>query len=144
MRVWLYRWPNGDCSVVWARNRLDALDVLDEEGAAVMRNLIPLPPGRVSLRLEDDGELGLEGFGEYMTEIVDQQYPYLEAVRMRENEESVTPEEWAEAVKKERERVRDEIEEAGTPEGRRIQKSMGMAGPLADRYVLEGHKGPLQ
>jgi hypothetical protein len=32
MPLFLCRWPNGDCSVLWARNKEDAVEVLDQVG----------------------------------------------------------------------------------------------------------------
>lgn len=34
MPLYLCRWPNGDCSVVWARNKQDAIAELDQVGNA--------------------------------------------------------------------------------------------------------------
>lgn len=42
MSAWLYRWENGDCSIVWATTRIAAIEILDEVGEAQSRYLIPL------------------------------------------------------------------------------------------------------
>ena len=34
MPLFLCRWPNGDCSVVWASNKEDAIVELDQVGKA--------------------------------------------------------------------------------------------------------------
>jgi hypothetical protein len=82
MRVWLYRWPNGDSSVVWANNRTEAALVLDEFDAANPEALIPLPPGAIDLPLCDDGELDLGQITERVERIIAEQYPVLEEVKL--------------------------------------------------------------
>jgi hypothetical protein len=47
MPLYLCRWPNGDCSVVWARNREDAIGELDQVGNAKGYPLIPFRQNRL-------------------------------------------------------------------------------------------------
>ncbi len=42
MPLYLCRWPNGDCSIVWARNKDEAVIELDQVGNAEGCPLIPL------------------------------------------------------------------------------------------------------
>ena len=64
MPLFLCRWPNGDCSVVLARSKRDALIKLDEVDNAEGCPLVRLDDFQVHFHLTDDGELTLEGFGE--------------------------------------------------------------------------------
>jgi hypothetical protein len=47
MPLYLCRWPNGDCSVVWARNKEDAIVELDQVGNAEGCPLIPFRQNRL-------------------------------------------------------------------------------------------------
>jgi len=146
MKAWLYRWPNGDCSIVWAQNRIDALDVLDEVGPAEMRDLIPLQQGAVHFALVDDGELERESWSESLSDKIVEAYPVIEALRAKVFDErgSCEPDQtdMSIAVNAERERLKDQpTEPAKTERGRFLQKAMGMSGPLADHHVLVNTEG---
>ena len=64
MPLYLCRWPNGDCSVVWARTKEDAIVELDQVGNAEGCSLIPLRQFQVHLTVTDDGKLALESLSE--------------------------------------------------------------------------------
>lgn len=64
MPVYVYRWPNGDCSVVLAQNEQDAIIKLDEVADADACPIARLEGFQAHFRLTDDGELALESFGE--------------------------------------------------------------------------------
>ena len=64
MPLFLCRWSNGDCSVVWARTKEDAMIELDQianpEGCPITR----VQTFQMHFTLTDRGELALDGFGE--------------------------------------------------------------------------------
>ncbi len=69
MPLFLCRWPNGDCSVVWASNEENA------EACPIVR----LPAFQAHFVLTDRGELTLEALGEGAgQEIVSRAYPLLD------------------------------------------------------------------
>jgi hypothetical protein len=79
--LYLYRWPNGEFSVVKADNRREALIELDEWAGADPAWLIPISTWMVDFRLNDQGEIELAQFGEETADFVwDRCYPELEAV----------------------------------------------------------------
>ena len=53
------RWPNGDFSVVSAKDKVEAVMLLDEEGDADMCDIHPLPNFMAHFTLGDDGFLEL-------------------------------------------------------------------------------------
>lgn len=83
MPLYLCRWPNGDVSVVMARNKTDAIIQLDEFDNAEYAEILRLNEFLVDFRLNDEGRLELAGIGEG-TEIaiVDAAFPDLEATLM--------------------------------------------------------------
>ena len=64
MPMYLCRWPNGDCSAVWARDEQDATLKLDEVGDAEGYAISRLPEFQVHFRLTDEGNLELDDFGD--------------------------------------------------------------------------------
>src|SRR5260370_40108327 len=77
MRVYLCRWPNGDCSIVSARNKDDGIWKLDETGAAAPEYLRVLHSCLIDLKLTDDGQLELERMGDDTMDAIDTAYPIL-------------------------------------------------------------------
>jgi hypothetical protein len=78
----LYRWPNGDCSIVLARNEADAIAHLDERGNADGCPITPLRELQVHFTLTDRCCLAFEGFSEATeSAIVAFCYPDLESAR---------------------------------------------------------------
>src|SRR5215470_2524226 len=126
MPLYLCRWPNGDCSVVWARNKQDAIVELDQVGNAEGCPLIPLREFQVHFRLTDEGKLEFESFGEGTSELLFAlAYPVLERAldevygEMDRNQEVFTPEQQARiqaAIEQERERVWVKFEDVAEPE----------------------------
>ena len=150
MPLYLCRWPNGDCSVVWARTKEDALVELDQVGNAEGCPLIPLHEFQVHFRLSDEGKLEFESLGEGTSEaLFALAYPVLEQTldevdgEMDRNQEAFTPEQQARiqaAIEQERQRVRVKVADIAEPEtemGRDIQKQTGMASPLVNRIVQQ-------
>ena len=80
MPVFLCRWPNGDVSIVSARNRDDAIVALDEFDNADDAEISQLKEQfLVDFRLSDDGQLELNQFGESTEgEIMEAAFPELE------------------------------------------------------------------
>ena len=64
MPVYVCRWPNGDFSVVQARDKKVAIIKLDELDNAEGCPLIRLDECQIHFRLTDEGQLELQSFGE--------------------------------------------------------------------------------
>jgi len=107
MPVFLCRWPNGDCSIVSARNKDDAIFALDEVGSARPEWLRPIRHFMVHFQLTDDGELGIESFGRNTDDDICKAYPALVDTMGRLHEGEATTAEVQVAVRIERERVKD-------------------------------------
>jgi hypothetical protein len=144
--LYLCRWPNGDFSIVKAASKREALVELDEWAGAEADWLVPLETFMVDFRLDDEGHLELNEFGEETNNFIREHcYPELEAVLASAAIKS-DPGEYSpvdkEIIKKavERERTRlwnggTEGAQAKTELGKRIQESMRTTGPVADHYV---------
>lgn len=150
MSLYLCRWPNGDCSVVWARNKEDAIVELDQVGNAEGCPVTQLHQFQVHFRLTDDGKLAFESLSdETSAAIFHFAYPLLEKTLSEVygegdiNQETFTPEQQARiqaAVEQEGERVRvasKNIAEPETEMGHDIKKQTGMATPLINRIVRQ-------
>ena len=150
MPLYLCRWPNGDCSVVWARNKEDAIVELDQVGNAEGCPLIPLREFQVHFRLTDEGKLEFESLGEGTSEqLFALAYPVLEQTlrelygEMEGNQEAFTPKQQARiqaAIEQERRRVRVKPKDMAEPEtemGHDIKKQTGMPSPLINRIVQQ-------
>ena len=78
--VYLCRWPNGDFSLVTADTRREALVELDEWDAAHPCQLFPIESCMVDFKLNDQGEIELNQFGEDTEELIwEISYPKLYA-----------------------------------------------------------------
>jgi len=64
MPLYLCRWPNGDCSVVCAANKGEAVEILDEVDNAECCSVMALRDFMVHFRMSDEGEIQSEVFGE--------------------------------------------------------------------------------
>jgi hypothetical protein len=64
MAIYLCRWPNGDFSIVSARTKRDAIEMLDEWGNAEQAFLARMPDCMFDFRLDDDGQIELADMGE--------------------------------------------------------------------------------
>ena len=64
MPLLLCRWSNGDCFVVWARNKENAIVVLDQVANPEGCPITQVQTCQVHFTLTDRGELVLDGFGE--------------------------------------------------------------------------------
>jgi hypothetical protein len=144
MPLYFCRWPNGDCSFVFAANKGEAIECLDEVGNAEGCPLIPIHEFMAHFRLTDTGEVEVEEFGEVTEDaLFEKAYPILdEAVLNAPRDEqtgALTPEGMEivkAAVVKERERVKaKKVAEPDTELGREIKRSADAPARLVDRIV---------
>ena len=153
MPIHLCRWPNGDCSFVFAANKGEAIECLDEVGNAEGCPLTPIPEFMAHFRLADTGEVEFEEFGE-VTEyaLFEKAYPILaEAVlKAPRNAQTgaLTPEGMEavrSAVAKERARVRKKkAPEPETMLGREIKKNADAPTRLVNRIIRQAAKKGLE
>jgi hypothetical protein len=134
MPIFICRWPNGDVSMLSARNKDDAIEALDEFGNADNAYISQLKEQfLVDFRLTDDGHLELNQFGEStLDEIMEKAFPELE--RMKSDDPAII----SQAVELERTRLsgkKKKTKEAKTGIGQRLQKQFGAAAVVADRAV---------
>lgn len=151
MPLFLCRWPNGDCSVVSARNKDDAIVELDQVGNAEGCPLVRIRTFQLHFALTERGELALEGFGENTREeIVSSGYPLLDKALQDaygdegyDGYDSMPPDRRAAiAHAVERERGRIELDETQTREplteiGRDVKSQTDLPTVLADRLVRQ-------
>src|SRR5215469_5727303 len=141
MAVYLCRWPNGEFSVVSARTKDDAIELLDEWGNAEQASLTRMSECMFDFRLRDDGQIELAGIGEATEEyIMETCYPELQkALNAAEGDDSdVSQRQIREAVERERTRLWDNqpaAKPAATELGREIQKQLGAPSVFVDRIV---------
>ncbi|MGC2661212.1 MAG: hypothetical protein WA324_24940 [Bryobacteraceae bacterium] len=144
--LYLCRWPNGEFSVVKADSKRDALVQLDEWAGAEAEWLVPLETFMADFRLDDDGQIELNSFGEETRDFIRTHcYPELDAVLTSPALTSAGEEHSAaqkkmirEAVERERTRLwhlQPKGPDAKTEFGKDLQKSMGTTGVVADHYV---------
>jgi len=144
MPLYLCRWPNGDCSVVWASTKGAAVELLDEIANAEGCPLTPIQDFMVNFRLTDEGRLQLEGFGEATEDaIFHTAYPILNEAMLNAPAHEETGDLTAggialvqEAVAQERKRVRPKkVKEPQTELGRKIKRETDMPTGLVDRQI---------
>jgi hypothetical protein len=68
--LYLYRWPNAECSMVKAGNRGEAASHLQEWAEVDPALLLPVDPCMIDFRLNDWGELELATLGEETWEFI--------------------------------------------------------------------------
>jgi hypothetical protein len=84
MAIYLCRWPNGEFSIVNAKTKSDAVELLDEWGNAEQASLTRMADCMFDFRLSDDGEIELANVGESTQEsIMETGYPELGLSRSR-------------------------------------------------------------
>lgn len=148
MPLYLCRWPNGEISIVHARNRADALYLLDEEDNAEGCPIVKLADFMVHFSIGDEGNLRLKGFGEGVKDtILEVAYPLVDAALSRAVRESagddLTKNGKAlvrDAVRKERVRVRARTVSPKTERGRRMREEFDMPSQVVDRLVRDQAK----
>jgi len=148
MAIYLCRWPNGEFSIVNAKTKGDAIEMLDEWGNAEQASLTRMTHCMFDFRLGDDGEIELADIGESTrAHIMETCYPELnKAFGTAESDETGLGhsakgrEQSRGAVKLERTRLWDNqppAKEAETELGRQIQKQIGAASVVVNRIVQE-------
>jgi hypothetical protein len=141
MPLFLCRWPNGDCSVVLARGKADAIEQLDEVGNAEGCPVVELSAAQLHFALTDDGRLVLDGLGEDTErDIFEFCYPELSAAL-------AAGKDVVDAVQRERNRVRDDesaTEAPATELGRRAKSQLDMPTTLVNRMVSSAAKRRLR
>ena len=155
MAIYLCRWPNGDFSIVNAKTKGDAIEMLDEWGNAEQASLTRLLDCMFDFRLGDDGQIELANIGETTHAcIMETCYPNLDkAFATAEWDETGLDyseqghRQIREAVELERTRLWDSqppAKEAETGLGREIQKQLGAASVVVNRIVREAARKRLQ
>ena len=155
MAIYLCRWPNGDFSLVNAKSKSEAIEMLDEWGNAEQAFLSRMTDCMFDFRLDDEGQIELANIGGSTHDcIMETGYPHLDKVfATAEFDEAGLDysekgrEQIREAVKLERTRLRDShpaVKEAETGLGREIQKQTGAPGVLVNRIVREAARKQLQ
>jgi hypothetical protein len=143
MAMYLCRWPNGEFSIVSARTKDDAIELLDEWGNAEQASLTRMADCMFDFRLSDDGQIELAGIGEATEEyIMEACYPELqEALGTAEGDDSGDSQrQIRKAVERERTRLWDNqppAKPAATQLGREIQKQLGAPSVVVDRIVRQ-------
>jgi hypothetical protein len=145
--VYLCRWPNGDFSLVAANTRREALVELDKWDAAHPCQLFPIGSCMVDFRLNDQGEIELNQFGEDTEELIwEISYPKLRAHLLsvmpmeRGKHSAKTKKSIRRAVQHERKRLwrsQPAHPQAETEVGKTLQKQLRARGPVADHYVRQ-------
>ena len=155
MAIYLCRWPNGEFSIVNAKTKGDAIEMLDEWGNAEQAFLSRMADCMFDFRLGDDGQIELANIGESTQDcIMETCYPKLDrALATAEWDEAGLDysekgrEQIREAVESERTRLWDSqppAKEAETGVGREIQKQLGAASVVVNRIVREAARRRLQ
>lgn len=146
MPVFMCRWPNGDLSFVSARNKEDAIVMLDEWDNADLAEVRQVQHFMVDFTLTDDGKLELQAFGERsLDDVWGRAYPVLGKARRKalatsDGEPTGAGKEIIrKAVQAERERLAETEDQklADTEIGRTVQRQMGAPAALANRYVKQ-------
>jgi len=154
MSVFLCRWPNGDLSIVAAKNKEEAIIGLDEFGNADHADIFHIGDFAVDFKLNDQGKLELSEFGEATHEgIMEKGYPLLwktltsdELISLKEDSEQYRKQVGI-AVEMERKRLigRDrEPPAARTEWGKRLQKEDDFPAAKADRLTEQVGKDILE
>ena len=146
MPAYLCRWPNGDVTLLNARDETEAIILLDEFDDAEFAELHRVDSLMVDLRLGDDGQFELCDLGESTrAEIMETAFPELSATLASDELMAVEYESEAylakvrRAVEKERKRElrrsprRDR--EPSTQLGKRLQQQTGASTTLVDHWV---------
>jgi len=155
MAIYLCRWPNGEFSIVSAKTKGDAIEMLDEWGNAEQAILTRMPDCMFDFRLNDHGQIQLANVGEATRDcVMETCYPELDrALATAELDETGAGysvkgnARIREAVEIERTRLwvnQPPAKEADTGLGREIQKRTGVPSSLVNRMVREAVRNRLE
>jgi hypothetical protein len=147
MAIYLCRWPSGEFSIISARNKADAIVLLDELGDAEQAQVTRMQDCMFDFRLNDDGEIELAEVGEAtLGYIMEKCYPVLDQA-LREAEVNAergcsesNPDLILGAVMRERARLwrlQPGPKAAGTELGRVIQEQTGAPSELVNRLMRQ-------
>src|SRR5438105_1383389 len=79
MAIYLCRWPNGEFSIVNAKTKADAIELLDEWGNAEQASLTRITDCMFDFRLGNDGQIEIADIGESTHDcIMETCYPELD------------------------------------------------------------------
>ena len=149
MPLYLCRWPNGDVSIVNAKNKTQAIIRLDEFDNAECAEISRLHEFLIDFRLNDEGRLEMTQLGEATEDVImERAFPDLEEALSSDEFAALDPQseqyrkKLREAVEGERKRLWDKqklkkVRKPQTELGKRLQKSMGAATVVVDRWVDE-------
>jgi hypothetical protein len=148
MAIYLCRWPNGEFSIVNAKTKGEAIELLDEWGNAEQAFLTRMMNCMFDFRLRDDGQFELADIGGSTHDcIMETCYPELnKAFATAEWDETGqghsanASEQIRTAVELERTRLwnsQPPAKEAETGLGREIQKQTGAPSVFVNRIVRE-------
>jgi hypothetical protein len=143
MSIFMCRWPNGDLSFVHAATKEDAIIALDEWDNAEMAQITRVSDFMVDFRLNAEGELELQAFGEALNDhIGEKAFPLLTEARRLALADGDEPTQTGKkmirkAVQQEKERLmgKKRVKPADTELGKSIQKQIGAPAALVNRYV---------
>jgi hypothetical protein len=144
MPLYLCRWTNGDCSFVFAANKGEAIERLDEVGNAEGCPLIPIHEFMAHFCVSDAGEIEFEGLGKVTEDVtVEKACPILDEAMLnapRDGQSGALTPEGVEAVRaavaRERERVRQKkVPEPETLLGQEIKRTADAPTRLVDRII---------
>ncbi|MCZ2078670.1 MAG: hypothetical protein LC130_27200 [Bryobacterales bacterium] len=149
--LYLYRWPDGDVSIVYADSPVEALVQLDEFGEAGTEGLVKFDQFLANFKLTDRGAVVLDRLSEAAgPEFWTRSYPLLAEAfaelgidpgEERDQLTAVEARRIKKAVKAELERVLPNLADAAPAEstvGRHLQDQMHISGPVADYFAKEG------
>jgi stress response protein YsnF len=143
MSIFMCRWPNGDLSYVHAPSKEDAIIALDQWDNAELAEITRVSDFMVDFRLNSEGELELQEFGEALNDHVwGKAFPILTEARrvaLADGDEPTNAgkEMIHKAVQQEKERLvgKKRLKTADTELGKSIQKQTGAPAVLVNRYV---------
>jgi hypothetical protein len=138
MALYLCRWENGDFSVIQARNKEHAVEMLDEVANAEGLLLYAITDFMAHFRLTDEGVVELEGFGEEFGDHVRKRvHPVLGELDVSLYD--AAPEDKARikaAVDLERSRLKaGPAPEPDTELGKQLQAQMNLPSSVINRYT---------
>jgi hypothetical protein len=143
MSIFMCRWPNGDLPFVHAPSKEDAIIALDEWDNAELAEITRVSDFMVYFRLNADGELELQDFGEALREHIEEKaFPLLTEARRAAWADGDEPSEDGKetirkAVEQEKQRLagKKHVKAADTELGKSIQEQIGAPAALVNRYV---------
>ncbi len=147
MPVYVCRWENGDFSVVQARSKDDALEMLDEVANAEGMPLYPITDFMVHFQLAGDGTIKLEGFGDdFWYHITESIHPILG--KLGDSPHDPDPDAQA-RIKKAVEEERNRLKAKPSPQpdtelGKEMKAQMDLPTRVINRHIQKAAKEVLK